>query len=225
MHVSIIEDEVLLGEKIRNKLTNQWYIVSIFTSYTHFMEQGSSTSHLYIIDIWLWDGNGFDIINWLRKKENSSAPIMITSWYGDTDRIVYGLKIGADDYMVKPCIPDEFLARVDALARRHITNVENPETLKAFTYKDITFTPLTQEVIQWWNKIFLSKKEMIIFELLITNQKIMVSRETMIERAWGAYNSTSISDTIVNTALSRMRKKFWNTLTIKSIYNFGYILQ
>ncbi len=225
MHVSIIEDEVLLGEKMRTKLINQWYLVSIFTSYRQFMRFWSSESHLYVIDIWLWDGSGFDIIEWLRKKQNSIAPIIITSWYGDTDRIVYGLNIGADDYIVKPCIPDEFIARVDALARRNIINTKIPETLSNFVYKDITFVPHTQEITQWSEKIFLSKKEMLIFELFIRNPKIIISRETIIEKAWSTYNSADIPDTVLNTALSRIRKKFWDTFNLKPVYSFGYILE
>jgi DNA-binding response OmpR family regulator len=50
--------------------------------------------------------------------------------------------------MIKPCIPDEFIARVDALARRSITDSTITETLKVFTYKDITYFPHTQAVFQ-----------------------------------------------------------------------------
>lgn len=225
MHISIIEDELLLGEKMRIKLINQWYLVSIYTSYKQFMSIWNSNSHLYVVDIGLWDGSGFDIINWLRKKQNSKAPIIITSWYGETDKIVYGLNIGADDYMIKPCIPDEFIARVDALARRSITDSTITETLKVFTYKDITYFPHTQTVLQWKEKIYLSKKELLIFELFIRNPHSIITREAIIEQAWSTYDSTEISDTVLNTALSRVRKKFWDEFHLNPLYSYGYILE
>lgn len=225
MHISIIEDEVLLGEKMRLKLINQWYLVSIYTSYTQFMDTWTSGSHLYVVDIGLWDGNWFDIINWLRKKQNSKAPIIITSWYGDTDKIVYGLNIGADDYMVKPCIPDEFIARIDALARRNITDPAITDTLKTFVHKSIRYIPHTQEVFQWNEKIYLSKKELLIFELFIRNPHSIITRENIIEQAWSTYDSSEISDTVLNTALSRIRKKFWDEFYLRPLYNYGYMLE
>ncbi len=225
MHISIIEDEILLGEKMRIKLINQWYLVTTFASYKEFMTLWNSTSHLYVVDIGLWDGSGFDIINWLRKKQNSKAPIMITSWYGETDKIVYGLNIGADDYMTKPCIPDEFIARVDALARRSVTDISTTDTLKIFSYKDITYFPHTQIVLQWKEKIYLSKKELLIFELFIRNPHSIITREIIIEHAWSTYDSSEISDTVLNTALSRVRKKFWDEFHLNPLYSYGYILE
>ena len=163
--------------------------------------------------------------NWLRKKQNSKAPIMITSWYGETDKIVYGLNIGADDYMTKPCIPDEFIARVDALARRSVTDISTTDTLKIFSYKDITYFPHTQIVLQWKEKIYLSKKELLIFELFIRNPHSIITREIIIEHAWSTYDSSEISDTVLNTALSRVRKKFWDEFHLNPLYSYGYILE
>lgn len=225
MHISIIEDEITLGEKMRVKLINQWYVVSTYTSYADFMISWNDQSHLYVVDIWLWDGSGFDIIDWLRKKRNSQAPIIITSWYGDTDKIVYGLNIGADDYMVKPCIPDELIARIDALSRRHVTNSTNTKSLKSFIHKNITYFPEKQDIIQWDTKIFLSKREMIIFDLFIRNSHTIISRETIIEKAWGTYDSSIVSDTVFNTTLSRIRKKFSWEFYPKPLYNYGYMLE
>jgi DNA-binding response OmpR family regulator len=224
MHITIVEDEVSLCEKMRIKLINQWYIVSTFTSYNNFMKKWSNDSHMYIIDIWLWDGSWFDIITWLRKKQNSKAPIIITSWYGDTDKIVYGLNIGADDYIIKPCVPDEFIARVNALARRNITDPKNNETLQVFTYKDIVYVPYTQEVMQWKKKVLLSKKEILIFDLFIRNPNTIISREAIIEKAWSAYDSSIISDMVLNTALSRIRKKFCDHFNLRPLYGYGYTL-
>lgn len=222
MHVTIVEDEVILGQRMVSKLKNQWYIVSIFESYSQFMRRWDNHSHLYVIDIWLWDGSGFDIIEWLRKDKNSQAPILITSGYWETEKIVYGLNIGADDYMIKPCIPDEFIARVNALTRRQ----DVAKHVETYTYKDIVFFPHNKEVRQNNERIALTQREAVILGLLIQNQNIPLTREKLIEHAWWSHNDLYIPDGVINTTLSRLRKKFHGWLPgLKWLYNSWYILE
>ncbi len=224
MHISIVEDEKLLWENMLTKLVNHWYGVTLFSGYKDFMEGGHDRSHLYIIDIWLWDGSGFDIIDWLKRKKQSRAPILITSWYGDTDRIVYGLNIGADDYMVKPCIPDEFLARVNALARRTLKS-KSHLNVGVISYKNMSYNSHTESISIWQKELNLSKKEVLILEVFIRNPNTIVKRETIIDNAWWISMDGFISDTVLNTALSRIRKKIWSGFVIKSLYNFWYTLE
>jgi len=89
MHISIIDDEKILGSKIKKKLEHEGYIVSAFTGYQDFMSHGDGLSDLYLIDISLGDGSGFDIIQWLRNSTLCKAPILIMSGYGDSDNIIY----------------------------------------------------------------------------------------------------------------------------------------
>lgn len=78
MHISIIDDEKILTQKISKKLENSGYVVSGFTSYHDFMRSGDTLSDFYIVDISLGDGTGFDIIKYLRFQK-CTAPIMILS--------------------------------------------------------------------------------------------------------------------------------------------------
>lgn len=220
MHITIVDDEKVLGSKIKKKLENEWYAVSAFYSYNEFMAQGDANSQLYIVDISLWDGSGFDIISWLRTKVECKAPIIIMSGYGDSENIIYGLNIGADDYLTKPFVPDELIARVKALLRRPVDMLPQ----KLLQYKNITFDPVTKEVMVWSTKLHLGHKEKMILEFFMTNQEQIISREKLITYIWGGNYIGDVTDNTINVTLSKLRKKVWPQLNLRTMYNHGYIL-
>ena len=93
MHISIIDDEKLLANKILKKLRGSGYAADAFYGYQDFITNGDSGSGLYIVDVSLGDGSGFDVIRWLRNNRNCKSPIIIISGFGDSENIVYGLDI------------------------------------------------------------------------------------------------------------------------------------
>lgn len=220
MHITIVDDEKILGSKIKKKLENEGYTVSAFYSYEEFMNQWDANSQLYIIDLALWDGSWFDIISWLRGKAECKSPIMIMSGYGDSENIIYGLNIGADDYLTKPFVPDELIARVRALLRRPIELISQ----NLLIYKNITFDPSSKEVMVWNTKIHLGYKENMILEFFMSNQWQIISREKLITYIWGGIDISDVSDNTINVTLSKLRKKIGSQLNLKTMYNHGYIL-
>lgn len=220
MHISIIDDEKILGLKIKKKLENEWYAVRTFDSYEDFMAHGSVRSQLYIVDISLGDGSGFDIISWLRWQEGCRAPILIISGFGDTDKIIYGLNIGADDYLTKPFFPDELVARVKALLRRPVDITPHI----VLRYKDITYDPSTQETRVWDTIIYLNHKESMLLVFFLKQQKQIVSRDILVTTVWWPHSPNDVTDNTINATLSKLRKKFWTELHLRTIYGHGYIL-
>ena len=89
MHISIIDDEKLLVNRVLKKLKSHGYAASAFYGYEDFMLNGDAHSQLYIIDLSLGDGSGFDIIRWLRENNGSQVPIIIVSGYNDSQNIIY----------------------------------------------------------------------------------------------------------------------------------------
>lgn len=221
MHITIIDDEKVLGSKIKKKLESEWYAVSDFYSYRDFMKNGDGNSHLYIVDISLGDGSGFDIIDWLRNAIGTKVPIMIMSWYGDSEKIIYWLNIGADDYLTKPFVPEELIARVKALLRRplDITPKEN------LIFKNIVFNPESRETRVNSNRIYLTPKEIMLVEFFMREQWKIVSREKLITYAWWGNHIWDVSDNTINVTLSKIRKKIWDDFSLVTMYNHGYILQ
>lgn len=221
MHISIIDNERMLVQRIQKKLELEGYAVSTFLGYKDFFQNGDARSHLYVIDISLWDGSGFDIIHWLRIKSNCASPIMIISWKSDTDTVIYGLNIGADDYMKKPLLPDEFIARVKALMRRPKTIIPHTE----LTYKMITCRPEKRETKVWNNKIYLTHKESLMLETLLKMKWQIIRREDIIDSVWWWTKLSEVSDNTINVTLSKLRKKIGDELKLKTLYNEWYILE
>ncbi|EKD30325.1 MAG: DNA-binding response regulator VanRB [uncultured bacterium (gcode 4)] len=221
MHISIIDDEKILANKILKKIQNSGYAASAFHGYQDFMRHGDASSELYIIDISLWDGTGFDIIRWLRKNQHSRVPIIIISGYGDTQNVIYWLELGADDYLTKPFIPDVLIARIKAILRRPRELVNNP----VVRYKDVTFNTVTKETKIGSNSVYLTKNESLIVETFLSNQKKIVTRERLISNVWGWHHLSDVSDNTINVTLSNIRKKLSGNFMPKTVYNQGYILE
>lgn len=221
MHITIIDDERILGSKIKKKLESEWYAVSNFYSYQGFMKNGDGNSHLYIVDISLGDGSGFDIIDWLRNAIGTKVPIMIMSWYGDSEKIIYWLNIGADDYLTKPFVPDELIARIKALLRRPIDIIPNDNLI----FKNIVFNPESREIRVKTNRVYLTFKEKRLLEFFMREQWKIVSREKLITYAWWGNHIWDITDNTINATLSKLRKKIWEDFSLVTIYKHGYILE
>lgn len=220
MHITIVEDEKILSKRIKQKLEAVGFAVSTFYSYEEFMKNGDSDSQLYMIDISLKGKSWFEIIKWLRQSTDCKSPIMIISWYCDSEMIIQWLNIGADDYLIKPFNSDELTARVKALLRR--PPIFTPKM--SITYKSISFNPEKNEVRVGGNVLCLTHKENMILEFFLNNQSVVISREKLINYIWWWHNMSDVSDNTINVTLSKLRKKVWQDFTLKTMYNHGYIL-
>jgi DNA-binding response OmpR family regulator len=220
MHITIVEDEKILSKRIKQKLESIGFAVSTFHSYEDFMNHWDSGSQLYMIDIALNGKNWFDIIQWLRQSADCKSPIMIISWYCDSEMIVRWLNIGADDYLIKPFNADEMAARIKALMRRPYVFAPKMK----LTYKSISFNPEKNEAKVGESLLCLTHKENMILELFLNNQSILVSREKLINYIWGWHNMGDVSDNTINVTLSKLRKKVGEDFTLKTLYNGGYML-
>ncbi len=224
MHISIIDDEKVLTSKISKKLQLNWYSVSEFYSFKEFMSNCThdDISDLYIIDISLWDGSGFDIIKFLRNEKKSQTPIIITSWFWDTQNIIFWLELWADDYMTKPFSPEELLARIKAISRRPRVIDEVQEEIK---YKNIVINNTTKEIKVNWEKVEFARKESLILDLFITNVWKIIEKDKLIKYVWWVQSAIDVTDNTINATLSKLRKKLWDNFPLQTIHNIWYVLE
>jgi DNA-binding response OmpR family regulator len=175
---------------------------------------------LYIIDLSLTDWSGFDLIKRLRLK-NAFCPIIIISWYNDTEKKVYWLDIWADDYIAKPFSPNELLARIRNILKR----TYRLDWANIIKYKNITFDMSSKSVLSLWKPIDLTRKEKQIIELFLLNIWSLITKTKLINSVWWDYSDTSVSDNTINSTLSKVRRKLWYDFNLKTIVNEGYILE
>lgn len=223
MHISIIDDEKILTSKISKKLKLNWYSVSEFYSYNEFMKNWihDNISDLYIIDLSLWDGSWFNIVNFLRTKKNSNIPIIIISWFWDAQNKVFWLDLWADDYLTKPFSPEELLARIKAILRRPTQIKQTNKIL----YKDIVIDTISKKVTINGKLIDLTRKENLILEFFIENKWKLIEKEKMIKYIWWVQSSIDVNDNTINATLCKLRKKFWDNFPLKTLVNSWYILE
>jgi len=217
MKILLLEDNETLADGIYKKLKEAGFIADLF----YDGEEGlyaleTSVYDLLILDLGLPGIDGIEIIKKLRKSQQN-LPILVISARDKLDQRILGLDMGADDYLCKPFELDEVIARVQALLRRSKNLLSN-----TIHYKDLVFETQSNILKRKDVSIELSKRELRIFEYLVNNLNVIVSKETIVEHI------TTVDDdfnpTAVETYISRLRKKLKDSINLKTVRGLGYIM-
>lgn len=221
MRVSIVDDEKILAGNIAKKLEKNGFTVSVYHGYRQFVNTDRGDSQLYVVDLSLGDGSGFDIIKWLRETRKTTAPIILISGHGDSQNIIRGLDIGADDYLTKPFQPDELVARIRAVVRRSSAQSAS----FAYVLGKLACDPAKGIVSYDGKPLVLTRNERLLVETLIERPKWIVSRDELIARVWGGGRVIDVSDNTISVTLSNVRKKLGSDFRVRTVYNQGFILE
>ena len=153
---------------------------------------------LVILDLGLPRLDGVEVCR--RLRADGDVPILILTARSDTGDRVEGLDAGADDYLVKPFERTELLARMRALLRRR-----PPRGTASLTVGDLVLNPGTREVTRGERVLDLTNREFELLEFLMRNERLVISRERLLEEVWG-YDPTSMTNTI-DVFISNLRRK------------------
>jgi len=135
-----------------------------------------------------------NFLSLLSNKKNIKSPIIITSWYSNIEKKIYGLDIWADDYLTKPYSYEELLARIKVLLRR-----STEEKTNIVKYKNLKFNLSTKTLTSWINnEIKLTKKDLMLVEIFILNKDNIVPRNKLITSVWWDYDWSWVSDNTIN---------------------------
>ncbi len=180
---------------------------------------------LILLDIMLPGIDGYDVCREIRKSSN--VPIIMLSAKGEVFDKVLGLKIGADDYMIKPFDSNELVARVQAVLRRVSQNEETDETASeeekdCVKYDGLTVNLTGYSVIYNGKAIDMPPKEMELLYFLASSPNQVFTREQLLDQIWG-YDY--IGDTrTVDVHVKRIREKIKDgkNWSIATVWGIGY---
>ena len=196
--IFILEDDVFLREGLSEMLQREGYATECAGTCREAEEAISKSRYnLIIFDVMLPDGSGLDLCSKIRKTDNNT-PILFLTACDDEIQIVRGLDAGADDYVTKPFKLLELLSRVRALLRRSSNSV-----MKS---KDITINSQTITVMKNGENIFVTPTEFQVLSILIRNNGIIVTRNTLLQNIWDD-NNNFIDDNTLSVHISRLREK------------------
>ena len=197
--VLVVEDDEAIADVLRRTLRQEGHEVrSSADGVEALVAAEEFVPDVVILDLGLPDLDGVEVCRRLRAE--SDVPILILTARGELGDRVVGLDSGADDYLVKPFERQELLARMRALMRRR-----PPRGSAALVVGDLRLNPDTREVIRDEREIELTNREFELLEYLMRNEKLVVSRERLLEEVWG-YDPLAMTNTI-DVFISNLRRK------------------
>src|SRR6185436_9281156 len=153
---------------------------------------------LVLLDLGLPGVDGIDVAR--KMRADGDVPILMLTARDAVESRVEGLDSGADDYLVKPFERQELLARIRALLRRR-----PPRGSASLSVDDLTLNPDTREVRRGERELELTNREFELLEYLMRNERLVVSRERLLDEVWG-YDPMAATNTI-DVFVSNLRRK------------------
>lgn len=221
MKILVVEDEIALSDALKEILKRNQYNVDTVDNGEDGLEY--ALTGLYdciILDIMLPIMYGLQVLKILRKRK-ISTPVMLLTAKSDIDDKITGLDCGADDYLTKPFVTGEFLARVRALTRR--TGEVNVDT---YEFHGLALNKNTYMLSFENQSVKLSLKEYQIMEMLIMNPNQIITKERFIEKIWGFDSDVEYNN--IEVYISFLRKKIHSinsNAVIHTARGVGYYLE
>jgi DNA-binding response OmpR family regulator len=218
--VLVIEDDDAIAQVLQRSLRMEGYEVRVAgDGVTALDEAHAFLPDLVILDLGLPRLDGIDVAKELRGGDD--VPILVLTARDSVEARVEGLDAGADDYLVKPFERQELLARLRALLRRR-----PPRGQAVLSVADLKLNPDTHEVARSTRRIDLTQREFELLEYLMRNERIVISRQRLLDEVWG-YDPFSMTNTI-EVFVSNLRRKLeagGEPRLLHTIRGAGYVLR
>lgn len=229
--ILVIEDEEAVCEILKYNLEKEGYEVDCAYSAEEALDMDLDVYSLFMVDIMMGELSGFDFAKRVRNVASTeNIPILFCSAMSDEDYVVKGLNIGADDYVTKPFVIGEVLARVRAILRRSgITksrSAETPKPEQSIYESDVVFKNLRidrndKEVYLDNEVVTLTRTEYDILLFFLTHRNRIYSRDEIIKSVWG--DDVVVTCRTIDTNITRLRKKLGDyDKYIVTRQGFGY---
>jgi two-component system OmpR family response regulator len=222
MRILIIEDDVRLGQGIQNVLAKHHTTELVCTGHDAIQSVTSDAYELLILDLSLPDISGLEVCRRIRDLQ-LNMPILIVTGDDRPARVVELLDAGADDYIIKPFRVDVLKARIRALGRRQATREPAQRQL---TIGDMVLDRNSHTVTRRGQLIHLRNKEFMLLEQLMLHPDIVMSRATLLDKAWVGDDEAwpNLIDVHIKFLRDKIDKPF-GTHTIETVHGLGYCIR
>ncbi|MEI3606029.1 response regulator transcription factor [Pseudogracilibacillus sp. SE30717A] len=224
--ILIVEDEPSIVTLIKYNLEKAGFQTEVAYNGEEAIEQTEKENYdLIVLDLMLPKMDGMEVCKTIRKNNNYIPILMLTAKDNEYDKI-YGLEMGADDYLTKPFSPKELIARINAILRRTEIQTNNTTAL-ILKVGEIEVNPERYEAYFKGELMELTRKEFELLVYLLKHEGQILSREQLLNTVW---EYDFIGDTrIVDVQVSHLRDKIEedtkNPKYIKTVRGFGYKLE
>lgn len=223
MKIFLLEDDEAIGIGLTYSLENEGYNVTLAKTVGDAMKIISSESFaLYILDLTLPDGSGYDVCK--RIKEIGDLPVIFLTAFDDEVNVVMGFDLGADDYISKPFRVKELLVRIKSVLRRY--NKESADGIVKI--KDLIINTNEAKVYKNNNEIILTAMEYKLLLILLNNRGSVLSRGQLLENIWDI-DGDFVEDNTLTVYIKRLRDKIEEDpaqpVYIKTVRGLGYVIE
>jgi len=221
----LVEDEPGLVMTLTDRLLAEGYDVESATDAPSGLELASNGSFdAILLDVMLPGGNGMDVCRTLRQRGLQTPILMLTAKGQVVDKVV-GLKLGADDYLVKPFEMAELLARVEALIRRSSSkDAAAAATPDSYRFGDISVDFRKAEVTKSGQPLDLSAREFKLLKYFVEHRSAALTRDELLNEVWGynAMPSTRTVDVHVAWLRQKLEDNPRHPQYILTVHGLGY---
>jgi DNA-binding response OmpR family regulator len=220
MKILIIEDEKEIAQSIKDYFNSN--SIQCETAHTYNLALNKIENYDYdciLLDLMLPDGDGFEILKELKKK-NKTEGVIIISAKETLETRIEGFNLGADDYLTKPFHLSELLVRMQALIRRKNFNGSN-----SVVFNEITIDIFSKSVTVKDQKLDLTKKEIDLLLFLIGNKERVLSKSAIAEHLSGDMADMLDNHDFIYAHIKNLKKKLNQAEAgdyIKTVYGLGY---
>lgn len=222
MKLFVLEDDAAIGMGLSYSLKNEGYDVTVAKNVKSAYEiLNKETFSLYILDLTLPDGSGYDVCREIKKS--GDFPVIFLTAYDDEVNVVMGLELGADDYISKPFRVKELLARIKSVLRRY--SKDSPDGV--VSVGSIKVNTNEAKVYKNGAEIILTAMEYKLLLIFINNRGKVLSRQRLLEDICDVAGDF-VNDNTLTVYIKRLRDKIEEDpakpAVIKTVRGLGYIV-
>jgi DNA-binding response OmpR family regulator len=222
--VLVVDDEPTIAEVVSRYLERAGYDTRVAADGLAAIDAATARRpDLVVLDLMLPGIDGLEVMRRLREQDRATPVILLTAKGEESDRVI-GLRLGADDYVVKPFSPAELVARVDAVLRRVDTSPEHEAPIEL---EDLTIEPAARRVTVRGDEVQLTQREFDVLLFLARHPGQVFSRNQLMDAVWqySFYSDTSTVTVHIRRLRAKIEADPAEPRHIQTVWGVGYRFQ